>query len=348
MPGESLGALEQVLIRVDLDRPLFTTDQVRRLPEAVWRSMLDSGLVSPAENAGAVECDGCSDGTRQDVWFAPATSKTPGRPYVCCPENGVLWIDPERLRQWSVDLPRLAGALAAALACAGRIEELVPGRLWLLGRTTLGGRQREAFLGRRLAATDGAAILSGCARLHAAVAPIVFVPEVVPRRDAWSTEPPPVVTLVHAASLEGAALVVDRAYVESAVGGARPKKDAGPVQRFPTPPGTTWAEVDIRLRDGESASVRVRGENRRVTYVEMGMADGRTARPDKQWALLETYAAERGALTWGRSADVRHRNKKRTERLAAALRSYFGIDGDPIEYVEATKGWRTTFALSAE
>ena len=40
-------------------------------------------------------------------------------------------------------------------------------------------------------ALNGAAVVAGCSRFHAAVAPIVFLPEVVPHRDTWNSDPAP-------------------------------------------------------------------------------------------------------------------------------------------------------------
>jgi hypothetical protein len=341
-------ALDHVLHRVDLDPARFTADEAARLPRDAWRSILASGLVRPAGTAETAECDWCAGAHAEDVEYEAESPGEPPRPYITCPEFGSVDVEPERLLQWDVDAVRFAEALAAALACAGRVEEIVPGRLWLLGRIDVRGRAREAFFARRLAwPRDAKETVGACPRLLAAVAPVVLVAENVPAPEFWRATAPRVLTVAALATIADGRLVVDRAYLAGACGddAAASGEDVVATPPFPTPRGASWSDVDIRVRDGESVSVRVRDERRVVTFVEMGMADGRTKLPDKQWRLLEAYAARGGALTWERNADVGRRNKKRTERLAAALRAYFGIPGDPIEYVEATKGWRTRFAL---
>ena len=227
MPDDSLSPLEQVLLRVDLHRPFVTTDHVRRMPAGTWTTILGSGLVRETESAGAVECD-CDDGHEADVWYALAAPGRTARPYLRCPELGVVWVETERLRQWAVDLTSLANRLAAALSCAGRVEELVSGRLWLLGRATLGGRPREVFLGRRLADHDGAAVVRGCRRFLGGVAPVVLVAGVIPETATWRPDPPPVLALAGVVAIEGDRVVADREYVESAVAAAEPTASSVP------------------------------------------------------------------------------------------------------------------------
>lgn len=350
MPDDSLSALEQILIRLDLDLPHFHAHDVARIQPEKWRAILASGLVRRTADAEWVRCE-CYDEHGEDVEFAPAEGVHAGAPYIQCPDLGVVWIEPERLRQWTVDVPLLVEQAAAVIACTGRVEEVVPGHLWLLGRMTAHGRTREVFLARELTwPRRGVEAVDRCARFRAAVSPLLLVPQVVPQRHEWTGGVPRVLTLTSVLALEGSTLVADRAYVESAWldDAAPPAPAPSPVPRFGTPPGATWEDLELRVRDGESLAVRVLDERRRVTYADMGMADSRTSRPDKQWELLQVYAARGGVLTWDRNTDAARRNKKRTERLAAALRTYFEIPGDPIEYEKATRGWRTRFAALAE
>ncbi|MCI0341371.1 MAG: hypothetical protein L0216_09530 [Planctomycetales bacterium] len=116
---------------------------------------------------------------------------------------------------------------------------------------------------------------------------------------------------------------------------------------FPTPPEATWPDVEIRLRDGETVSVRVLGARGVFNYTQMGMASKKNGAPTLQWALLRAFADENGVLTWA-SKHAGRRNQKRRENLAKDLQRFFRIEGDPIEYGDSEKGWRVRFRLQNE
>lgn len=354
MPDVSLPALEQILIRAEFDRPWFHAGDVRRLPEPTLTALLATGLLREAESATWATCDCSWDLHDEEVCVAPPESAWAGRPYISCPEAGVRWVEPDELRQWAVDVPCLATALAAALACTGRVEELLPGRLWLLGRTPVGDRTRDVFLARGV--TDplgGPAAIESCARFRTAVAPVLLVPQIVPPPDAWSGKAPRVLPLTSVVALAGRDLVVDRGYLESACreeGAPRTPSvvASAPTPKFTAPPGSTWADVEIRFSDVHTVAVRV-GEARGVFhYAQLGMADGRSTMPTEQWKLLHTFATAPGNVLDWTSREARRRNKKRCEYLVADLRRFFGIEGGaPIEYSRRDKGWRPLFRLSA-
>jgi hypothetical protein len=125
-----------------------------------------------------------------------------------------------------------------------------------------------------------------------------------------------------------------------------PEADNGTVF-FPTPAGATWADVSIRFVDGHSVAIRAGTAGGTYHYAQMGMADGRNARPTKQWELLHVLARNHGVLTW-KSSDAGRKNKKRRELLARDLKAFFRIDGEPIVATDDGKGWQTIFALGAD
>jgi hypothetical protein len=116
---------------------------------------------------------------------------------------------------------------------------------------------------------------------------------------------------------------------------------------YPTPASATWADLSIRFVDGHSVAVRVGAAIGTYHYAQMGMADGRNARPTKQWDLLQVFARSHGVLTW-KSPEAGRKNKKRRELLARDLKAFFRIDGEPIVATDDGKGWRTCFALEAD
>lgn len=141
-------------------------------------------------------------------------------------------------------------------------------------------------------------------------------------------------------------------YREAAVLSEEPEGEAEPRQvtsgdsrggRLGIPPGTKWSEIKIRFKDGHTVSIMIGGKFKRIChYSEMGMGK-KSSDPTVQWELLHAFAIGHGTLTWDNSfADKK--NQKRRERLARDLRAIFGVESDPIEFIQGD-GWRTRFQI---
>lgn len=113
---------------------------------------------------------------------------------------------------------------------------------------------------------------------------------------------------------------------------------------FPTPAGTVWSDLIVKFRDRHTITAKVGQYSIVLTYTEMGMADRRNKTPTKQWDLLYGFAESNGHFTWS-SAGAARGNQKRREELSWNLRTFFRIDGDPIEYDKHSKGWKTRFKI---
>jgi hypothetical protein len=112
---------------------------------------------------------------------------------------------------------------------------------------------------------------------------------------------------------------------------------------FPTPAGTGWSQVQIRLVDGHTASIVVGTAHGVYNFAQMGMANMKSGNPSVQWELLKAFAAGYGIITW-RSRQADRRNQKRRELLARSLREFFRIDSDP--FLPHDNGWRARFTVS--
>ena len=116
---------------------------------------------------------------------------------------------------------------------------------------------------------------------------------------------------------------------------------------FPTPPDATWRDVSIRFKDGHTVSVKVKTAGSVFNYTQMGMANKKNGNPTVQWELLKVFADERGVLDWS-SNKAHRRNQKRRELLAANLRDFFRIEGDPFRLTDDGKGWQALFLISPD
>jgi hypothetical protein len=113
---------------------------------------------------------------------------------------------------------------------------------------------------------------------------------------------------------------------------------------FPTPPGATWRDLRLRFLDGHTVSVEVGGVRHRLSYEQMGMADGRNGKPTLRWELLHLFGEGHGKLTWD-SRGARPKLQKQRENLARDLKAFFRIGGEPIVLTADKKGWQTVFSI---
>ncbi len=113
---------------------------------------------------------------------------------------------------------------------------------------------------------------------------------------------------------------------------------------FSLPALTRWEDLTLKFKDGHTLSVRHGRTSKLFSFTEMGMVDARTKAPDEQWRLLRLFADEMGIFTW-KSKGVTVLNRKRKERLAKKLKSYFGISSDPFTYRKEDGGWEAVFTI---
>jgi hypothetical protein len=127
------------------------------------------------------------------------------------------------------------------------------------------------------------------------------------------------------------------------------RKIKGPEYRFPTPLGTRWHHVSIRFLNGHDVHIQARGQSAVYDFTQMGMADSRKnpAEPNLQWKLLIQFAENGGEFTW-RNHAANPKKQKTKELLARALRTFFGIDGEPFENLPNGFGWRARFRVVPE
>jgi hypothetical protein len=135
--------------------------------------------------------------------------------------------------------------------------------------------------------------------------------------------------------------------MKTAQSNGSPANEAASKPAFPTPEGAKWTDVSIKVVDGETVAIKLGDHARRYVYSEMGMIDGRTKKPTKQWELLQLFAGNHGLLTW-QSSGADRKNQKRREVLSDNLRTFFGIEGEPIVLTDDKKGWRTTFSITPD
>lgn len=336
--------------RADAKEPRFSGDEVAAWDDGLVGRFADAGLVHQVENATSVVCDACADGHVEDVTFIESPRRSAVRAYIHCPEHGRVRVPLDRLRQWEIDFGGIASAVAQALELAGDIEEVVPGRVWFLGKATIAAISRELFLARGLTWQDAAEVLGKSSRLNAAKSALVLVAGEVPPEDIWNSDAPPVAALKTVAAWNKSGLSIDRGHLEALLATGRKKTPAVPLVSFPTPASTTWADVRFVVTDA-ALRIEAKGKRKDYTFAEAGFEERRKKdTPDRLWALLKMFGTHGGVLPFKAVDEKTRTNLKQyvsdlRQRLAALLP---GIEGESIVYDKDESAYRTAFGISSE
>lgn len=129
--------------------------------------------------------------------------------FISCPESMIVEVEPEMCESWEVDPSGFASAVHRVLQLKGKPKEVMPDRLWKLGRTSwpAGGRStREVVFARRMYERDASSVV---AHLDAGGRAIVLVPHVPPDKGIFPGRVPAVITLSQVATIEDRSLCLD-------------------------------------------------------------------------------------------------------------------------------------------
>ena len=146
-----------------------------------------------------------------------------------------------------------------------------------------------------------------------------------------------------------AKLLVDRGHLESLLATGRRKTPPIPLISFPTPAGTTWADVRLTVTD-TTLRIEAKGKRKDYTFQEAGFEERRRKDvPNRLWALLKMFAMHGGILPFKAVDEKTRTNLKQyvsdlRQRLAALLP---GIEGHSIHYDKAETAYRTAFRISS-
>jgi hypothetical protein len=101
--------------------------------------------------------------------------------------------------------------------------------------------------------------------------------------------------------------------------------------RFPTPPGSEWTDVEIVLLHTNEVRIAIKGVTQTYTMAGLGLADGRNRkRPREEWQMLVTYAENPEPDAYYK-LPKRENLKVHIFRFRKWLQSFFGIPGDPLK-----------------
>jgi len=195
---------------VDVELPVFAGDEAAAWPPGMLATLRKLDLICGGKTASYITCDACTEGHVEKVMRIPYPDGRI-RFFIACPEHGRVEVEPERLRQWAVRFDPICRFLADQLGIQAGPEEIVPSRIWKIGRTSLAGRSRVVWMGRGLSSPE-AETLSGV--LPKGATPVLFLLGRPPRDGLLKLKPDSLIDLAQVLSLSDDRLVLDKAAVE--------------------------------------------------------------------------------------------------------------------------------------
>ena len=129
----------------------FGHDDVKSWPTGVLEALLKANVLRQSDYARTVLCRECPDECSVEIRFANGVDGGEPWAYFDCPcrdDIGRIWVPSDDLSTYSPSPAGLAALLANALD--GRLEELISGRLWMVGRPNIAGTRALVLLARGL------------------------------------------------------------------------------------------------------------------------------------------------------------------------------------------------------
>jgi hypothetical protein len=194
-------------------------------------------------------------------------------------------------------------------------------------------------------------LIGRAARLEASAQPILLVAGKVPSAASglWAGAAPRVFPLSAMLAHDGANVVLDRAYLETAFGKGRQRKPAAPTASFPTPSGASWEDVQLSLAD-HRLTVRAGVVRKEFTFQEAGFEEKRRGNtPDRLWALLRVFALAGGVVPFDSPRlplAQRTKLKQNVSQLGKRLRALLHIAGSPFKSTRKTRRYEARFRIS--
>lgn len=205
---------------VDAPDPVISPSTIASWPDGALKELVELGILQPAENAEFVLCPECFDHEEEVVALTGPGQQV--RFMIPCPEVLRVEVPPQMLLRWTINFSNLIGQLANALPLSGKIQEMIPERLWRLGRWEISGRTHDLLFARRIGA-NGSDLQTAFASLRQ---PIVLFAGDVPPDDSWQERRSTGVSIPFVATCTVHGIAIDREELAALV---QPAQDANPM-----------------------------------------------------------------------------------------------------------------------
>lgn len=129
-----LRTLSQLL---ESSRATITNDELADLTDGSHAVLVNLKILVPTRSATHVVCNACHEDHVEEVIRIKTGKDVVFR--LRCPDAGPVDVPADRLRQWTLDTPRLVSLLSAGIDAANSAEVVVSDSAWRLGSVEIAG-----------------------------------------------------------------------------------------------------------------------------------------------------------------------------------------------------------------
>lgn len=195
--------LQLLLIAADDSGRAFRHRDLAEWPEDGLEVFSQLGILRRGSGGLMAECDNCTEPHLERVIMH---DDDPSRMFISCPDAMRVEVTPEMCQCWEVDPGGLADQLNRVLGLSGKAKEVIPSRLWRLGRVLHDGKTREVLLAMGLHLQDAGSI---ALQVGPKGRSIVLVPSIVPDDRIWPDVVPAVIALDQISSVEDGQFIIN-------------------------------------------------------------------------------------------------------------------------------------------
>jgi len=256
--------------------------------DPVLRTQLtDAGVLEYAGLDHYSECCGCEFGPGCPVERQGGTDDDPEYAAICPLGEALVYREPE-LRRWRLSAQAVVSWLADQLE--QHVEEVLPRRLWEIGRLT--PRVRLFFL-RGVKPRDAHTVIHLLTERVKLMRGLVLVPGEYPA-PGLLPEQTVAVALGDVLHINDDGLALDRDVLQALAEQLAGEKVRTTMVPITVPGGFTWPQVRLEFISDDDVRIWTVGEPVVKNFQELGLANTRNGRPAKAWQLLREFAGHEG------------------------------------------------------
>lgn len=111
------------------------------------------------------------------------------------------------------------------------------------------------------------------------------------------------------------------------------------------PAAARWDQIEILFLSDERVQINHGTKTETWNYAELGFVDRRNGKANRAWLVLRALAEASGVIRDAVKTDSAwSRLEKRIQEIREVLRKHFGIDADPVPFVQGT-GYSARFKI---
>lgn len=214
----------------EIEIPVFVDGEIVTWTGGSFEILAAIGVLREWTTATHAACTACGGEHVEEVILLRYPDGTV-RFFIDCPDHGRIEIEKGRLLQWTISFDPIIESLRKGLCASGDVIEVVPSRLWSIGRSTLAGRSRVVWAGRGMSWPDA---MSLAGKVPTGSSPVLLHFGRPPVHGLVALRPESVIDLAPVVSLVNGELIIDRAAIEDQLSSGHADPKTKPAKRRAT------------------------------------------------------------------------------------------------------------------